>query len=87
MLGTFLRRLMGEAPAAAAAAAEPGTARLAKERLSLILQHSSSNRALLNDFRIVEMHKEIFAVIQVCGTSIRGGGGVVVLEGDVHLAR
>lgn len=59
----FFRRLVGEAPPAAGL--QPGSARLAKERLSLILQHSSTNKALVNDFMMVEMHKDIFAVIQV----------------------
>jgi len=43
-------------------AVPPGSARVARDRLSLILQ---SNTRALNDFSMVDMHKEIFQVIQV----------------------
>jgi len=59
-------------------AVPPGSARVARDRLSLILQ---SNTRALNDFSMVDMHKEIFQVIQV-----RPSGGPVGAGRQRHLA-
>jgi hypothetical protein len=59
----WLGRLVGVGAAAPSSAgtALPGSARVARDRLSLILQ---SNTRALNDFSMVDMHREIFQVIQ-----------------------